>query len=208
VLRQTRQRQRRAVEAAAQAKADATPPCCPVCHQPLTRRTHGHARTLRTRFGPVTLRRTRGWCRRCRKWRFPADAALGLEDSAGSWPAVQELAALWASQMPVEAAAKLWTHLTGVELSASTLHRAARRQGQRAQKVREHLDAQAASAWPAQLELCLEPYQVILELDAWNIRERDEWGPKAPRRQPAARRPAGKAETPTASGVFSACDGA
>ena len=55
VLRQTRKLQRRAVEAGAQAKADATPPCCPVCRQPLTRRTHGHARTFRTRFGPVTL---------------------------------------------------------------------------------------------------------------------------------------------------------
>ena len=179
VQRQTQELQRRALEAAAQAKADATPPCCPVCHQPLSRLTQGHQRTFRTRFGPVSLRRSRGWCRRCKKWRFAADAVLGLEDSAGASPAVQELAALLASKMPVEEAARVLEHLTGVKLSASTLHREARRQGERAQKVRAELDAQAARASATQLELCLEPYQMILELDAWNIRERDEWGQTA-----------------------------
>jgi hypothetical protein len=79
---------RQDAEAGAQAKADASPPCGPVCRQRLSRLTHGHERTFRTRFGPVTLRRTHGWCRRCRKWWFPADAVLGLEDSAGSSPAV------------------------------------------------------------------------------------------------------------------------
>jgi len=54
VLRQTQELQRRAVEAGAQAKADATPPCCPVCRQQLTRLTHGHERTFRTCFEPGT----------------------------------------------------------------------------------------------------------------------------------------------------------
>jgi hypothetical protein len=40
------------------------------------------------------VRRTRGYCKRCRKWRTPADAALGLEDRAGYSPAVQHLAAV------------------------------------------------------------------------------------------------------------------
>jgi hypothetical protein len=176
VARQTQELQRRAVEAGAQAKADASSPTCPVCRQKLTRLTHGHARTFRTRFGPVTLRRSRGYCRRCKKWRFPADTVLGLEDSAGCSPVVQEVAALLASQMPVEQAAALLEHLTGVKLPATTLHRQARRQGQRAQSVRQALDAQAAPAPATQLELSLEPYQMVIELDAWNIRERDEWG--------------------------------
>lgn len=176
VARQTQELQRQAVERGAQAKADATPPACPVCGQPLTRLSPGHARTFRTRFGPVTLRRSRGYCRRCRKWRFPADTALGLADSAGCSPAVQELAALLASKMPVSEATAVLTHLTGVKLPATTLHRQARRQGQRAQTVRQRLDAQAATASASQLELSLEPYQMILELDAWNLRERDAWG--------------------------------
>ena len=176
VLRQTQELQRRAVESGAQAKADATPPCCPVCGHQLTRLSHDHARTFRTRFGPVTLRRTRGYCRRCTKWRFPADAVLGLEESAGCSPAVQDLAALLASKMPVGEAATVLAHLTGVKLSEATLHREARRQGERAQSVRRRLDAPSAIAPPAQGELSLEPYQMIIELDAWNIRERDDWG--------------------------------
>jgi hypothetical protein len=175
VLHQTQELQRRAVEAGAQAKAAATPPCCPVCRQQLTRLTHGHARTFRTRFGPVTLRRTRGYCRRCKKWRFPADAVLGLEESAGCSPAVQELAALLASKLPVSEAAAVLKHLTGVSLPETTLHRQARRQGERAQAVRARLDAQAAAS-PPHPELPLEPYQMIIEMDAWNIRERDDWG--------------------------------
>jgi hypothetical protein len=178
VLRPSQALQRQAVEQGAQAKADATPPHGPVCRQRLTRLSHGHARTFRTRWGPLTLRRTRGYCRRCRKWRFPADAVLGLEATAGCSPDVQELAALLASKLPLSEAATVLKHLTGIELPAPTLHREARRQGQRAQAVRERLDAQAATAPPAahQLELSLEPYQMIIQLDAWNIRERDHWG--------------------------------
>lgn len=173
---QTQELQRRVVEAGAQAKADATPPCCPVCGQKLTRLSHGHPRTFRGRFGPVTLRRTRGYCRRCKKWRFPADAVLGLEDSAGASPTVQGWAALLASQMPVREAATVLEHLTGVKLSETTLYREARRQGERAQAVRQRLDEPAATTPAPQWELSLEPYQMILELDAWNIRERDDWG--------------------------------
>jgi hypothetical protein len=58
------------------------------------------------------------------------------------------------------------------------LDREARRQGQRAQRLRTELDGQAASQ-KQQLELTLEPYQMIIQLDAWNIRERDDWGQSA-----------------------------
>jgi transposase len=90
------------VERGAQAKAEATSPRCPVCGQPLSRLSQGHARTFDTRFGSITVQRTRGRCKRCGKWRTPADAALGLEESAGYSPAVQDMAALLASKMPVE----------------------------------------------------------------------------------------------------------
>lgn len=70
---------RQAVEAGAQQKADATDLRCPTCHRALTRPSAGHPRTFGTRFGPVTVRRTRGFCKRCGKWRVPADTTLGLE---------------------------------------------------------------------------------------------------------------------------------
>jgi len=169
---------RQAVERGAQAKAEATPPRCPVCGQPLSRLSAGHARTFKSRFGSITVKRTRGYCKRCRRWRVPADAALGLEETAGYSPAVQDLAALLASKMPVEDASAVLEHLTGVKLPRATLDREARRQGQRAQRLRQQLDQQAATQ-SKQLELTLEPYQMILQLDAWDIRERDAWGRSA-----------------------------
>jgi hypothetical protein len=175
--RQSQELCRAAAEQAAQKKADATPPLCPVCRQALSRLSAGHARTVKTRFGGVTLRRTRGYCKRCQKWRVPADAVLGLEDTGSSSPRVQEMAALLASKMPVEEASQVLEHLTGVRMPRPTLHREAQRQGQRARQLRRKLDepAKGAGAGPHP-ELVLEPYQMILQMDAWNIRERDGWG--------------------------------
>ena len=45
----------------------------------------------------MTIRRLCGYCKRCRKWRFPADTALGLEETAGYSPAVQEMEEVLAS---------------------------------------------------------------------------------------------------------------
>jgi hypothetical protein len=164
-----------AIERGAQAKADATPPVCPVCGQPLSRLSGDHPRTFQSRFGAITVRRTRGYCKRCRKWRVPADTALGLEETAGYSPAVQDMAALLVSKMPVEEASAVLEHLTGVQLPRATLDREARRQGERAQRLRTQLDRQATPQ-QHQGELTLEPYQMIIQLDAWNIRERDDWG--------------------------------
>jgi len=166
---------RQAIERGAQAKADATPPRCPVCGKPLSRLSGGHARTFECRYGAISVQRTRGYCKRCRRWRVPADTALGLEESAGYSPAVQDMAAMLASKMPVEEASAVLEHLTGVKLPRATLDREARRQGERAQRLRTRLDEQAGRA-PTQLELTLEPYQMIIQLDAWDIRERDAWG--------------------------------
>jgi hypothetical protein len=168
---------REATQRGAQAKVDATPPRGLVCQQKLTRLSADHPRTFEPRFGAITVKRTRGYCKRCRKWRVPA-AALGLEDPAGYSPAVQEMAALLASKMPVKEASVVLERLTGVKLPRATLDREARRQGERAQRLRSQLDQQAATQ-KQQLELTLEPYQMIIQMDAWNIRERDHWGQSA-----------------------------
>ncbi len=169
---------RQTLERGAQAKADATPPICPACGQALTRLSSDHPRTFGTRFGSITVKRTRGYCKRCGKWRVPADAALGLDDTAGYSPGVQAMAALLASKMPVEDASVVLEELTGVQLPRATLDREARRQGERAQRLRTRLDEQAPTQ-KHQLELTLEPYQMVIQLDAWNIRERDDWGRSA-----------------------------
>ena len=178
---ESRELLRQASEAGAQKKADATPPRCPHCQRMLTRLKPGQPRSFTTRFGEVTVRRTRGYCPRCHKWRTPADAALGLADTAGYSPAVQEMTALLASKLPVSEASLVLERLTGVKLPRATLDREARRQGARALELRRTLDARPAAA--PQLELPREPYQLILQIDAWNIRERDPWGQSDARRQ-------------------------
>ncbi len=178
ILHQTRELERRLLEEAAQRKADQTPPRCPVCGHALTRRTPAHERTCQTRFGPVMIRRLRGWCRRCRAWRFPADHALGLSEAGRASPSVQEMAALVASKLPVAEASAVLERLTGVKLPPATLDREARRQGQRAGRKRTELDEPMRTAQGAEqlLPRPEAPFTLIIELDAWNICERDDWG--------------------------------
>ena len=106
------------LEKAAQQKAASAPPLCPHCQNKLSRGTPGHGTTIQSRFGPIRIQRARGGCRRCRKWRFPADALLGLPASGTQSPAVQEIAALTVSQMPAAQAEPLVERLTGVKISA------------------------------------------------------------------------------------------
>lgn len=184
ILHATRDLERKLLEVVAQKKADQSPPVCPVCGHKLSRRTWDHALTFQSRFGPVTVKRLRGWCQRCQAWCFPADHALGLSDTGGASPSVQEMAALTVSKMPVTEASAVIERLTGVKLPPATLDREARRQGRRADKKRAQLDEQMRTAQgvPQRLSLPEAPFTLVIELDAWNIRERDDWGQSATRR--------------------------
>jgi len=72
-----------------------------------------------------------------------------------------------------------------VKLSRATLDREARRQGKKAESKRQEMDEQmrqGAGAEQQVQELRLnkpaEPFTLVIELDAWNIRERndEQWG--------------------------------
>jgi hypothetical protein len=190
ILQDTRELQRTVLAEAAQKKADQTPPVCPVCGGKLSRVTEGHERSYQTRFGVVRIRRVRGWCRKCKSWRFPADHALGLAETGSSSPGVQEMAALAVSKLPVGEASAVIQRLTGVKLPRATLDREARRQGQRAEALRQELDQQMSQGTGAKQQLKelrlkrpAKPFTLVIELDAWNIRERGEdWGQAQERR--------------------------
>lgn len=83
-----------------------------------------------------------------------------------------------ASKMPVAEASKVIEHLTGVKLPPATLDREARRQGKRAERKRQELDEQMCAGQGSQQGVPLgpQPFSLIIEIDAWNIRERDAWG--------------------------------
>jgi hypothetical protein len=181
---------RQMLEKSAQCKAEQAPPVCPVCQNKLSRWKQGHWTSIQTRFGAIRIQRARGYCKRCRKWRYPADAALGLPEEGTQSPAVQEMAALTVSKMPAPEAQQVIERLAGVKISAATLGRQAQQQGQRAQQKREQLDRQmsqpegrAQQDVDLQLKLPLEPFTLVIELDAWNIRERDHWGQSQALRQ-------------------------
>ena len=185
IFHKTRDLQRAVLEEAAQKKAQGASPHCPVCSSKLTRITHGHERSYQTRFGMVRIRRARGWCRRCKCWRFPADHLLGLAETGSCSPGVQEMAALAASKLPIAEASAVIERLTGVKLPRATLDREARRQGKRAQDTRQKMDEQmSCGAGGGQLlpelrhQERVEPFTLVIELDAWNIRERndEQWG--------------------------------
>ena len=176
--------QRKAVEAAAQTKADGVDSSrCPRCGTRLNRVTHGHERTVTTRFGPVTLRRSKGYCPRCDQWVFPADEVLGLNKRATASPSVQEASALLVSKMPAAEASAVARRLMGLDLDPSTLDREARRQGQRAEEIRRREDEEACDTvgrWKVTArvgkDLPQTPFLPIIMMDAWMIRERDAWG--------------------------------
>ena len=185
ILHKTRDLERIVLEEATQKKADQAPPVCPVCGGKLSRVTQGHERSYQTRFGEITLRRARGWCRRCKCWQFPADHFLGLVETGSCSPGVQELAALAVSKLPVADASAVVERLTGVKLPRATLAREARRQGKRAEDQRQQRDEQMSRGAGAeqqvpelQREGPVEPFTLVIELDAWNIRERngEAWG--------------------------------
>jgi hypothetical protein len=190
IFQQTRELQRAVLAESAQKKADQVPPVCPVCGGKMSRLTEGHERSYQTRFGVVTIRRRRGWCRKCKSWRYPADHALGLEETGSCSPGVQEMAALAVSKLPVAEASAVMERLTGVKLPRATLDREARRQGERGQGLRQEMDRQMSRGAGAEqlvrdlrLQCPVEPFTLVIQLDAWNIRERGEdWGQAQERR--------------------------
>lgn len=166
---------------AAQVKANAVPCQCPEHHSQLTQQKY-LCRTIHSRFGRLSLWRRYGWCARCGQWHFPADYALGLGRKAPASPYVQEISALLVSKMPAEQAVLVAERL-GLEFSRCGLHQEAHRQGLKAQELRTQFVAQldtweqiqqvasAAAEGPS-----TQPFTLVIEIDAWDIRERDNWG--------------------------------
>jgi hypothetical protein len=179
----TLQLQRLLVQKAMQDKADTVDEHCPDCHRPLTDKKRRVVRWIDAYCGKVKLARTHGWCPRCQHWVFPADRVLGLREDSTASPLVQEMCALLVSKMPAEQAESLSLRVTGRRLSRSTLAREAQRQGDKAIEVRRQLVEAPPWVAPvlkvpavAALDQPPAPFTLILQIDAWNIRERDHWG--------------------------------
>ena len=169
------------LEEAAQKLADRQPLNCPRCEGPLHVERHRRLRHVLSVFGKVPFVRSYGFCPRCQKRFYPADVAMGLQEHAPASPRVQEICALMVLESPAGQAEANIRRLTGLDLGQASMHREARRQGERALLLR---DADAALTNTAkgikELARRAQPPQgdftLVIEIDAWNIRERDHWG--------------------------------
>jgi hypothetical protein len=155
---------------------------CPVCQGPLQIESKERVRSLRSVFGLFGFKRGYGWCPKCLTYSHPADTALGLQPQAIASPRVQEIAALMSLRSPYAQAAQDTQRLNGLSLSPSFLHRETQRQGEQALEIRgrevelSH-DPQGVVQLSARSGTAgLGPFTLILQIDAWNIRERDDWG--------------------------------
>ena len=173
--------QRSVLEEVVQEAADRVQTNCPACGQPLAVVDRNRERTVESVFGPLRFRRAYGYCSRCEEHFFPADVRLGLHERATVSPRIQEIAALSALRAPAAQATEDILRLTGIEISASTVQREARRQGERALGLRRR-DEQSTQSAEGIARLGSEAPKLpakstlVIEIDAWNIRERDNWG--------------------------------
>jgi hypothetical protein len=180
--------QRQVLERLVQASADNEIFGCPRCGRMLKVEAHHRPRKVDSLFGEISYGRSYGWCEHCQQYIYPADVSLGLHPHAKASPRIQEICAMVALQGPVRQGDEDVRRLSGVDIAASTLHREARRQGERALQLREETArlteqpkgvAQLAAQAPR-----LPPHStLIIEIDAWNIRERDFWGETQTRRR-------------------------
>jgi len=92
------------------------------------------------------------------------------------------LAALLSIRSPYDTGAQDARRLTGLNFSGASLHREAQRQGERALQLRQK-DIELSKTMEGVAELSarsgtrsMAPFTLIIEIDAWNIRERDNWG--------------------------------
>lgn len=154
---------------------------CSVCHTKLNVVAYRRKRTVASTFGAIAFQRSYGYCTKCKKHLYPADIALGLQERAHSSPRIQEICALTTLRAPAGQAEEDVYRLTGVTLDASTIHRESRRQGERALKLRENdenltQNLKGVAELAARAPKLPKHSTMVIEIDAWNIRERDNWG--------------------------------
>jgi len=169
------------LQALAQQIATQTPLVCPDCQKPLQRDSRGQRRTIRTVAGEITLLRDYGWCPHCKRWHHPADRRMGLDKSSSVSPRMAEIATLLTLKMPAAQAEEISERTSGIRLSRCGLHREARRQGDKARRLMEHTARQTQSAEGVRSLTAPDlpgqsPFTLVIQMDAFHIRERDEWG--------------------------------
>lgn len=154
---------------------------CPKCGRMLQVVSHGRGRTVDSVFGKIRFTRSYGKCSACCEHVYPADVALGLHNRAKTSPRIQEICAVAALNSPAGKAEKDVRRMTGIDICQTKIHNEARRQGQCAIEIRDRDTELSESSYGAKTLADRAPVlpkgsTLVIEIDAWNIRERDHWG--------------------------------
>lgn len=179
--RKTREIRRRALERLTQDVADGEEFGCPKCGRMLKVTAHDRSRSVDSVFGAISFARSHGRCTHCCEQVYPADVALGLHGRARTSPRIQEICAASVLNAPAGKAEADVRRLTGIEIGSAKLHREARRQGERAMEIRERdlwlsERSDGVEALAGRAPKLPKGATLVIEIDAWNIRERDFWG--------------------------------
>lgn len=164
-----------AVQKAVQQVADKMPAKCLKCDQKLTLR-QWLERTVDVGSGEFRLKRLYGRCQGCGQWCCPVDERLQIE--SGYSPHVQEMAALFSSKLPIAEASLVLERATGIQMAPATLDRLVKQVAQKGLALRQKQDQQARQGGQALANQRVQkaPETLVILIDAWNIRERDDWG--------------------------------
>lgn len=186
VEQQTRAIRRQLTERITQAVAITVDFACRQCGLQLDVVAHHRQRTVESACGPICYTRSYGRCKGCQHHTYPADESLGLHPRAKTSPRLQEICALTALRAPAQQAQDDIRRMCGTKISGSTVHREARRQGERAVEIRNrHVALTKTPEGVAALERMAPKLPanstMVIQIDAWNIRERDHWGQTQPR---------------------------
>jgi len=170
-----------ALERLVQERAGSVATRCPQCDTALQVESRLRRRTIHAKFGKISLARAYGYCETCHHWHYPADAALALQERAPASPCVQEICALTTLRDPAINVQEDTRRMTGVDMDPACIHREARRQGERARALRDADTAltgtpQGVAELAQRAVLPIAPFTLIIQMDAWNIRERNDWG--------------------------------
>ena len=181
ISEQCKEVQRLALEKTVQAAVDLLAFECPQCAQRLMIKKRREGRSVISSFGEIRFVRDYGYCPQCKDHFAPADYKLGLHERGTVSPRIQEICALAALRAPATEAAEDILCMTGIPVSPSTIHREARRQGERALCIRDcdewmTQSNEGTARLSAEVPTPPEDSTMIIEIDAWNIRERDNWG--------------------------------
>ena len=154
---------------------------CPKCGRMLRVVAHGRHRTVDSTYGKIGFARSYGKCLACCEYVYPADVALGLHNRARTSPRIQEICAVAALNAPAGKAEEDVRRMAGIDICSTKIHNEACRQGQRAIEIRDR-DVELSEspygkrALAERAPVLPKDSTLVIEIDAWNIRERDHWG--------------------------------